>query len=97
MAGHSKWAQIKRKKAVTDAQKSKEFGKLLRKITVAARDGADPSANAALRAAIDKAREANTPSSNIDRALERARGAGPEALENVLFEAYGPSGAAILI
>ena len=97
MSGHSKWSQIKRKKAVTDAQKSKEFAKLLRKITVAAREGADPKTNPALRAAIDKAREVNTPSSNIDRALLRARGDDSKALENVLFEAYGPSGAAILI
>ena len=98
MSGHSKWAQIKRKKAVTDAQKSKEFAKLLRKITVAAKTaGADPNRNPALRAAIDKAREANTPSSNIDRAILRGAGAGKDALEEVLFEAYGPAGAAILI
>ena len=98
MAGHSKWAQIKRKKAVTDAQKSKEFAKLLRKITIAAKEkGLDPEANPALRAAMDAAREANIPASNMERAIERASGAGKSTLESVLFEAYGPGGAAILI
>lgn len=98
MAGHSKWAQIKHKKAVSDAQKSKEFGKLLRKVTIAAKEkGSDPAANPALRSAIDAAREANTPASNIERAIERATGAGKSAFESVLFEAYGPGGAAILI
>ncbi|MBI2038797.1 MAG: YebC/PmpR family DNA-binding transcriptional regulator [Candidatus Niyogibacteria bacterium] len=98
MAGHSKWAQIKRQKAVTDAQKSKEFAKLLRKITVAVKEaGKDPNANRALSSAVEKARDANVPSSNIERAIERAGGAGAHTLENVLFEAYGPAGAALLI
>ena len=83
---------------MTDAQKSKEFAKFLRKITVAVKEaGKDPAANPSLRAAIEKARAVNVPSSNIDRAVERASGAGKDALENVLFEAYGPAGAALLI
>lgn len=106
MSGHSKWTQIKRKKAVSDAQKSKEFAKILRKITITARNplrqpadggGADPASNPSLRAVMDAAHEANVPSSNIERAIERARGAGKDALEGVLFEAYGPAGAAILV
>ncbi|MBI1957015.1 MAG: YebC/PmpR family DNA-binding transcriptional regulator [Candidatus Niyogibacteria bacterium] len=98
MAGHSKWAQIKRQKAATDAQKSKEFAKLLRKIAAAVKEaGPDPNANLALRTAIEKASRANIPSSNIERAIERAKGAGKDTLENVLFEAYGPAGAAILV
>lgn len=97
MSGHSKWSQIKHKKALTDAQKSKHFAKLARQITVAAKEkGSDPNTNAVLRAAIDKAREVNMPSDNIERAIKRASGE-KEALEEVLFEAYGPGGAAILI
>lgn len=97
MSGHSKWSQIKHKKALTDAQKSRHFAKLARQITVAVKEnGADPNANPALRATIEKARSANMPSDNIERAIKRASGE-KEALEEVLFEAYGPGGAAILI
>lgn len=98
MSGHSKWSQIKHKKALTDAQKSKRFSKLARQITLAARSkGSDPNANPGLRTAIEKAREANMPSDNIERAIKRGAGSEKDALEEVLFEAYGPGGAALLI
>ena len=97
MSGHSKWSQIKHKKSLTDAKKSKEFGKLARQITVAARErGPDPASNPTLRTAVEKARSFNMPSDNIKRAIKRAQ-TKEDALEEVLFEAYGPGGAAILI
>lgn len=97
MSGHSKWTQIKHKKALTDAQKSKEFAKLARQITLAAKEkGPDPAMNPALRTAVDKAKASNMPSGNIERAIKRAE-SKENALEAVLFEAYGPGGAAILI
>lgn len=98
MSGHSRWSQIKHKKALTDAQRSKHFSKLARLIALASREkGSDPNTNAALQAAIEKAREANMPSDNIERAIKRGAGAEKDALEEVLFEAYGPGGAALLI
>lgn len=98
MSGHSKWSQIKHKKAAGDAQKSKEFGKLGRQITLAAREkGPDPASNPSLRTAVDKARSFNMPSDNIERAIKRASGADKENLEEVMFEAYGPGGVAMLI
>ena len=72
MSGHSKWSQIKHKKSLTDAKKSKEFGKLARQITVAARGkGPDPASNPSLRAAVEKARSFSMPSDNIERAIKR--------------------------
>ncbi|MEK7659675.1 MAG: YebC/PmpR family DNA-binding transcriptional regulator [Patescibacteria group bacterium] len=98
MAGHSKWAQIKHKKASTDARRGKLFSKLARAITIAAREkGVDPSGNATLASAIEKARSLNMPSDNIDRAIAKATGAGEETLSSVLYEAYGPGGVAVLI
>lgn len=98
MAGHSKWAQIKRQKGATDAQKSKIFSKLAKIISIAARKGGDPGANADLRAAIDKAKAENMPSDNIERAIKKgAGGAETENTESVRYEAYGPGGAAIII
>ncbi len=98
MSGHSKWSQIKHKKALTDARKSKEFAKLAKQITVAAREkGPDPASNPSLRAAVEKARSFNMPSDNIERAIKRATSKDENALEEVLFEAYGPGGSAILI
>ena len=98
MSGHSKWSQIKHKKALTDARKSKEFGKLARQITLAAREnGPDPSLNPTLRTAMEKARSFNMPSDNIERAIKRAASKEDGGLEEVLFECYGPGGAAILI
>lgn len=97
MSGHSKWAQIKRKKAVTDAQKSRLFSKLSKLIEVAAKNNLDPKTNFALRSAADQARKANMPAANIERAIKKASAAGGEELENIIYEAYGPGGAAIII
>lgn len=99
MSGHSKWAQIKHKKAITDAKKSKIFSKLAALITIAAREkGGDASMNPKLRLAVEKARAMNMPMGNIERAIKRGTGeieAGN--LEELLLEAYGPGGKAILI
>ncbi|MGQ4649924.1 YebC/PmpR family DNA-binding transcriptional regulator [Lyngbya aestuarii] len=101
MAGHSKWANIKRQKARVDASKGKTFAKLSRQIIVAARSGVpDPEGNFQLRTAIDKAKAAGIPSDNIERAI--AKGAGQlvpdgDNLEEIRYEGYGPGGIAILI
>jgi YebC/PmpR family DNA-binding regulatory protein len=99
MSGHSKWANIKHKKAAVDAQKGKIFAKLIRELTIAARmGGPEADHNSRLRKAIDKAREANMPSDTVDRAIKRGSGAaGAESYEEVFYEGYGPSGVAILI
>ena len=100
MAGHSKWAQIKHKKAATDAKRGKQFTKLARAITVAAREGGgDPTGNATLATAIQKARDYSMPKDNIQRAVDRGTGEGGsgEAIERVVYEGYGPGGAAILV
>lgn len=99
MSGHSKWAQIKRQKAATDTKKGQMFTKLGREITVAAREGGpDPEANYRLRLAIERARDANMPWENIERAIKRASGAGEAAtLEQITYEAYGPGGAALIV
>jgi YebC/PmpR family DNA-binding regulatory protein len=100
MAGHSKWAQIKRKKGAQDARRGQLFTKLARAITVAARDGGgDPDGNAALANAIEKAKALRMPKENIERAIARASGAGGDAaaIEAVTYEGYGPGGVAILI
>jgi YebC/PmpR family DNA-binding regulatory protein len=100
VSGHSKWSQIKRAKGVTDAKRGQLFTKLGREISVAARTGGgpDPDANSRLRLAIQRAREANMPMDNIDRAIKRgAGGEGGAMLDEILYEGYGPNGAAILI
>ncbi len=99
MAGHSKWAQIKRKKAVTDARRGQLWSKLLKEVTVAARlGGGDPDGNARLRAAIQDARAANVPNDNIDRAIKRGTGELEGiSYEEVSYEGYGPGGVAILV
>jgi YebC/PmpR family DNA-binding regulatory protein len=101
MAGHSKWAQIKHKKAVTDARRGKQFTKLARAITVAAREGGgDPDGNPALATAIQKARDFSMPKDNIQRAIDRGAGdggPGGEGIERAVYEGYGPGGAAILV
>ncbi len=99
MAGHSKWANIKHRKAVEDARRGKLFTKLAREITVAARQGGgDPEYNFTLRLAIERAKAANMPSDTIERAIKRGTGEleGGE-LEEVIYEAYGPHGVALLI
>jgi len=99
VSGHSKWSQIKRQKGVTDAKRGQLFTKLGREISVAAREGgAEPDANARLRLAVQRAREANMPMDVIDRAIKRGSGGGDTAaLEEIVYEGYGPNGAAILI
>ncbi len=101
MAGHSKWANIKRQKARVDAVKGKVFTKISREIIVAARSGVpDPEGNFQLRTAIDKAKAAGIPNENIDRAIAKGAGklgADNAALEAIRYEGYGPGGVAILI
>jgi YebC/PmpR family DNA-binding regulatory protein len=97
MAGHSKWKQIKRKKAVTDSKRGALFTKLIKEITVAARaGGGDPNGNARLRTAIDAAKTENMPAENIDRAIKKGTGQLEGVIyEEVTYEGYGPGGAAI--
>lgn len=99
MAGHSKWANIKRQKARVDAVKGKIFTKISREIIVAARNGADPAGNFQLRTAIDKAKAAGIPNDNIERAIAKGAGkfADNNALEAIRYEGYGPGGVAVLI
>ena len=99
LAGHSKWAQIKRKKAVTDARRGKLWSKLLKEISVAARmGGEDPAGNARLRTAIQDGRAANVPNDNIERAVKRGSGQlDGVAYEEVTYEGYGAGGVAVLI
>src|SRR5215210_2690421 len=100
MSGHSKWSSIKHKKGAADAKRGKLFTKLARAITVAAREGGgNPDANPALGLAIQKARDNSMPKDNIQRAIDRGTGAGTDAaaIERVVFEGYGPGGAAILV
>ncbi|MDQ2895305.1 MAG: YebC/PmpR family DNA-binding transcriptional regulator [Actinomycetota bacterium] len=100
MSGHSKWASIKHKKAIVDQRRGQHFTKLARAVTVAAREGGgDPIGNPALALAIQKARDASMPKDNIERAIAKGTGEGvdADALENVLYEGYGPGGVALLI
>lgn len=99
MSGHSKWAQIKHKKALTDAKKSKNFSKLAAAISIAAKEkGPDPDKNPKLRLAIEKARSFNMPTANIERAIQKGAGSTEaDQLEELTFEAYGPNGHPILI
>jgi len=100
MAGHSKWAGIKHKKAIVDARRGKLFTKLARAITVAAKEGGgDPDGNPALALAVQKAKDASMPKDNIERAIAKGTGEGAdvESYENVLYEGYGPGGVALLI
>ena len=99
MAGHSKWKQIKRKKAVTDARRASSWTKVIREITVAARSGGgDPGGNPRLRTAIDAAKAVNMPWDNIDRAIKKGTGELEGSIyEELTYEGYGPGGAAIFI
>jgi YebC/PmpR family DNA-binding regulatory protein len=99
MAGHNKWSQIKRKKAVTDQRRAAAWTKVIREITVASKEGGgDPAANARLRLAIDNARAANMPNENIERAVKKGTGEleGVEYQE-ISYEGYGPGGVALYI
>jgi YebC/PmpR family DNA-binding regulatory protein len=99
MSGHSKWSTIKHKKAAQDAKRGRLFTKLIKEITVAARQGGgDPGGNPRLRAAIDTAKSANMPADNIKRAVQKGTGELPGvSYEEVSYEGYGPGGVAILI
>ncbi|MEB3185366.1 MAG: YebC/PmpR family DNA-binding transcriptional regulator [Cyanobacteriota bacterium] len=100
MAGHSRWAQIKRTKAVVDAKRGAVFTRLGREIMVAARAGADPAGNFQLRTAIEKAKAARVPNANIERAIAKGSGqggGGADQFEEVRYEGYGPGGVAVLI
>lgn len=99
MSGHSKWANIKHKKAKADAQKGKVFTKLGRELIVAARaGGADPANNFRLKIAVDNAKAANMPNDNIQRAIQKGAGGGDgAAFEELRYEGYGPAGAAIMV
>jgi YebC/PmpR family DNA-binding regulatory protein len=99
MAGHSKWKQIKRKKAVTDQKRGAAFTKLIREITIAAKQGGgDPAGNARLRTAIDAAKAENMPWDNIDRAVKKGTGElEGVTYDEVTYEGYGPGGAALLV
>mgnify|MGYP005851032351 CR=1 FL=1 len=101
MAGHSKWAQIKHQKAVTDVRRGQLFTKLTREIIQAVRQGGgpNPDANYRLRLAVQKAKDSNMPMENIERAIKRAAGVGVEGetLEEVTYEGYGPGGVAVML
>lgn len=98
MAGHSKWANIKHKKALVDAKRGKVFTKIIRELTVAAKKGSNPDDNPALRGVIDKALAANMKKDTIDKAVARGSGQGEgEEYEELTYEGYGPSGVAVLV
>jgi YebC/PmpR family DNA-binding regulatory protein len=99
MSGHSKWSTIKRKKGAADAKRGKMFTKLIKEITIAAREnGGDPGANPRLRLAIDNAKAANMPADNIERAIKKATGELDGVTYNeITYEGYGPGGVAMLI
>lgn len=100
MAGHSKWANIRHKKAKEDSKRAKVFTKIIKELTVAAREGGgDPTGNPRLSLAIDNAKAANLPKDNIERAIKRGTGEGDDAAtyEEVTFEGYGPGGIAYFV
>lgn len=98
MSGHSKWSTIKRAKGAADAKRGQQFTKLSKAITVAAKSGgADPAGNPRLKMAMDAARAANMPKDNIARAIDRATNSSAENIDEILYEGYGPGGAAILM
>ena len=99
MSGHSKWANIKNQKAATDAKRGKSFSKLISLITAAAKGGPDLESNPKLRMLVDKAKAANMPQDNIERAIKRGSGTGDDGIQmdETVYEAYGPGGSAVLI
>lgn len=97
MAGHNKWSKVKRKKEVLDAKKSKIFSDFARQLTLASRECGGDKNSPTLRAVIDKARAANMPNDNIDRAIQKGVGGAGGNAQEVLYEAYGPSGSALLM
>ena len=99
MSGHSRWSQIKRKKGKADVQRGKLFSKILREITVAAKNGGgDPKINMRLKAAMESAKEANMPADNVKRAVQKGTGELPgESYEDITYEGYAPGGVAVMI
>jgi len=99
MSGHSKWSTIKRKKGAADAKRGKIFSKIIKELTVAAKDGGDPNTNLRLKSVIDKAKQNNMPADNIERAIKRGTGEDENAasFEDIIYEGYGPDGVAILV
>jgi YebC/PmpR family DNA-binding regulatory protein len=97
MSGHSKWSTIKREKGAKDAARGAVFTKLGNAIAMAARAGTDPATNFSLRLAIDKAKAANMPLANIDRAIQRVADKNAAQLQEITYEGYGPGGVAILV
>lgn len=97
MAGHSKWSTIKREKGAKDAKRGAIFTKIGNQIAIAARGGTDPAMNSALALAIEKAKAANMPQANIQRAIDRVADKSAAQLEEVVYEAYGPGGVGIII
>ena len=97
MSGHSKWSTIKRQKGANDAKRGAVFTKLGNQLAVAARAGTDPMANTALAMVIEKAKAANMPLANIERSIQRAADKSAAAVEEIMYEGYGPGGVAILV
>jgi len=97
MSGHNKWSKIKNKKAVTDAQKAKNFTKLVRFITVESKKSKGDVNSPGLRSAIEKAKEGNLPNDNIERAIKKGLGNEAGSMEEITYEAYGPGGCALII
>ena len=97
MSGHSKWSTIKRQKEATDAKRGAVFTKIGNQIAIAARGGTDPSANSVLALAIERAKAANMPLANIQRAIDRVADKSAAQLEEVVYEGYGPGGIGIII
>ncbi len=97
MSGHSKWSQIKHKKALTDKKRGQIFSKLSKIITLCARKGIDPKSNSSLASAIEQARAANMPRDNIERSIKKASDKSSEQLEELLVEAIGPEGVALRV
>jgi YebC/PmpR family DNA-binding regulatory protein len=97
LSGHSKWSTIKRQKGAKDAARGAVFTKLGNAIAIAARAGTDPDTNFSLRLAIDRAKAANMPSSNIQRSIDRAKDKSADQLQEIMYEGYGPQGVAILV
>ena len=99
MAGHSKWANIKHRKAAKDAKKGKVYSKIAREITVAARGGGDPANNPSLRNLLIKARGVNMPTDNIERAIKKGTGEGNDGVQfdEIVYEGYAPGGVAVIV
>jgi YebC/PmpR family DNA-binding regulatory protein len=97
MSGHSKWSQIKHRKAITDKKKAQTFGKVAKAISIAARENPDPKMNLKLKTLIDQAKSINMPNDNIERLLKRAKDKSDAALEELQIEAIGPGNTSIII